>query len=172
MRFGLQENISCTWRDSISSYPGDFDRLTLSSVWIMSLALPSVWRAVHTPYSLNEDQTSSSFDFTLTSLCDCVCVCVRLCVCMNGSIISVPVQVCQLHFSSAPLFFLNVIVECSSEMNLHTCILTEGNTIGYILLTPCVVCLFIQTFLPERSSSLFLSSTQTLWECKLECIRI
>lgn len=164
MQFGLQENISFTWRDSISLYPGDFDRLTLSSVWIMSLALPSVWRAVHTPYSLNEDQTSSSFDFTLTSLCVCVRLCVCVCVCMNVSIISVPVQVCQLHFSSAPLFFLNVIVECSSEMNLHTCILTEGNTIGYILLTPCVVCLFnIQTFLPERSSSLQLN-TNTLRE--------
>lgn len=67
IRFGLQENISFTWRDSISLYPGDFDPPTLSSVWIMSLALPSVWRAVHTPYSLNEDQTPS-FDFTLSSL--------------------------------------------------------------------------------------------------------
>lgn len=84
---------------------------------------------------------------------------VCLCVCMNVSIISHPVQVCQLHFSSAPLFFLNVIVECSSEMNLHTCILTEGNTIGYILLTPCVVWLFnIHTFLPEHSSSLQLNT--------------
>lgn len=36
------------------------------------------------------------------------------------------------------LFFLNVIVKCSSEMTLNMCILSEGNTLGYILLTSLV----------------------------------
>lgn len=101
---------------------------------------------LHT-HSMRMTSSSSSFDFTLPSLCVCVSGRALVCLCECVSIISVPVQ---LRFSSALLFFLNVIVECSSEMNLHTRILTEGNTIGYILLTPRVMCLFqIHTFLPE-----------------------
>lgn len=150
IRFGLQENISFTWRDSISLYPGDFDPLFESC--------RSLYPACGGLFILHIHSARTRHHHHLISLFH-LWVFVCLCVCMNVSIISDPVRVCQLHFSSAPLFFLNVIVECSSEMNLHTCILTEGNTIGYILLTPCVVCLFsIHTFLPEHSSSLQLNT--------------
>ncbi len=103
------------------------------------------------PYSLDEDQTSSSLCVLRELVCLCECV----------SILSVPVQVCRLRYSSAPLFFLNVIVECSSEMNLHTCIITEGNTIGYILLTPPCRVLISDSHFFFQSSSLQLD-TNTL----------
>lgn len=145
---------------SISLNPGVFDRLTLSSVWIMSLTLPSVWRAVHTPYSLNEDDIIIIIIIWFHSSIS-VCLRERSCACLS-------VWMCLHYFRSCSVTFLLsslVLSKCYCRVfqwdeSAYTYINRREYNWLYTSYTPCHVLI---SDLPH------FSSTQTLWEGKLEC---